>query len=84
MMTKQELSSEFWLLTVGVLQDARVDLEEAKVIKRWLEEHREAGDFGSLIEKLDGYLSDGFIDPNESARITSMIGMTLRMLRSQS
>ena len=37
MMTRKEESSEFWMLTKGILQDTRVDTDEALVIKRWLE-----------------------------------------------
>ena len=40
MMTRKEESSEFWMLTKGILQDTRVDTDEALVIKRWLEEHQ--------------------------------------------
>ena len=39
--TKAELGAEFWMLTKGILQDATVDTDEASVIKRWLEEHKE-------------------------------------------
>ena len=41
MMTREEERAEFWLLTQGILQDSKVDASEARVIKRWLEEHRE-------------------------------------------
>ena len=53
-MTKQELHDEFWLLTKSVLQDSKIDVSEAMVIKRWLEEHREGNDFDFTIisEKL--------------------------------
>ena len=38
MMTKKELHDEFWLLTKSVLEDSRIDADEARVIKRWMEE----------------------------------------------
>ena len=44
MMTRKEESDEFWMLTKGILQDTRVDAEEALVVKRWLEEHQHNGD----------------------------------------
>lgn len=81
MMTKEELGNEFWLLTQGILQDSRVDAVEAKVVKRWLEEHSDAGDFSVVIAKLDRFLKDGFIDRFESTDITSDIGTVLRNLR---
>ena len=37
--TRKELSDEFWMLTKGILQDSSVDTDEARVLKRWLEEH---------------------------------------------
>ena len=46
MMTKQEMHDEFWLLTKSVLQDSRIDTEEARVLKRWLEEHQRETEFG--------------------------------------
>ena len=81
MMTKEELSAEFWLLTAGILQDSRVETNEAKVIKRWLEEHADAGDFSRVIDKLDRFLKDGFIDRFESENVISAIGTVLRTLR---
>ena len=81
MMTKQELYAEFWLLTKSVLQDSRIDTDEAKVIKRWLEEHREGNPFDFIIGKLDGFLSDGYVDRFESAKVIDALGHVLRLLR---
>ena len=77
MMTKQELHDEFWLLTKSVLQDSKIDVSEARVIKRWLEEHREGNDFDFTIGKLEGFQSDRF----ESRAIIDALGHTLRQLR---
>ena len=82
MMTKKELHDEFWLLTKGVLQDSRIDTNEAKVIKRWLEEHRRGPEFDSTIAKLDRFLADRFIDRFESKDLIESIGMVLRILRT--
>ncbi len=81
MLTKEEGSREFWMLTKGILQDSRVDREEAMVIKRWLEEHRSGEEFDRLIAKLDGFLADGYIDRFESASLIEMIGSVLARLR---
>ena len=80
MMTRKELHDEFWLLTRGVLQDSKVDTDEAKVIKRWLEEHQRDGEFNVLIEKLAGFLTDGSIDRFESTAIINMLGRALAQL----
>ena len=80
-MTKQELHDEFWLLTKSVLQDSKIDVSEAMVIKRWLEEHREGNDFDFTIGKLEGFQSDGYIDRFESRAIIDALGHTLRQLR---
>ena len=80
MMTRKELHDEFWLLTRGVLQDSKVDTDEAKVIKRWLEEHQREGEFNALIEKLTGFLTDGYVDRFESAAIINMLGRALAQL----
>jgi hypothetical protein len=80
MMTKKELHDEFWLLTKGVLQDSRIDTNEAIVVKRWLEEHQQGDEFKFLIEKLDRLLSDGYIDRFESAELMSALSQTLRLL----
>ncbi len=80
MMTKEELRAEFWLLTKGMLQDARVDADEARVVKRWLEEHGEGDEYALLIKKLDGFLTDGYIDPRESAALADSLGRVLSRL----
>ena len=81
MMTRQEECNEFWMLTKGILQDARVDTEEATVIKRWLEEHQHDGEFAHAIETLDKFLKDRYIDRFESKSLCDMIGNVLTMLR---
>lgn len=82
MMTRQEEAAEFWLLTQGILQDARVDAEEARVIKRWLEEHQKEGEFAKLILRLDKFLMDGFVDRFESRDVIDSIAFILRTLRT--
>ena len=82
MMTRQEEAAEFWLLTKGVLQDATVDTEEAQVIRRWLQEHQQNGEFNKLILRLDKFLMDGFVDRFEARDITDSIGYILRALRT--
>lgn len=82
MMTRQEEAAEFWLLTQGVLQDARVDTEEARVIKRWLEEHQKGDEFARLILRLDKFLMDGIVDRFEARDIIDSIGFILRTLRT--
>ena len=80
MMTRTELHDEFWLLTRGILQDSKVDTGEAKVIKRWLEEHQSDGEFSELIKKLSDILDDGYVNRFESATIVNMLGRTLAQL----
>lgn len=82
MMTRAEESAEFWLLTQGILQDARVDTPEAKVVKRWLEEHAHGDEFARPIAKLQKFLDDGYIDRFESRDIIDAIGTVLRTLRT--
>jgi len=82
MMTKKELYDEFWLLTKSVLQDSRIDADEARVIKRWMEEHRDGNAFDFFIEKLDGFLSDGYVDRFESTKLIDALGGVLRQLRA--
>ena len=79
--TKAELGSEFWMLTKGILQDATVDTDEASVIKRWLEEHKEGAEFDLVITRLDKFLTDGYIDRFESKQLIDTIGAILRTLR---
>lgn len=80
--TKAEMADEFWMLTKGVLQDAVVDTAEAKVLKRWLEEHQEGGSFQLLIDRLSGFLADGYIDRFESKRLQDAFGSVLAQLRA--
>lgn len=84
MMTRQEESNEFWLLTQGILQDAKVDTDEARVIKRWLEEHQKGDEFAKLILRLDKFLMDGFVDRFESRDVIDSIAFVLRTLRTSS
>ena len=79
--TKNELSSEFWLLSKGILQDSRVDTDEAKVICRWLQEHNCDATFDFAIRKIDKLLADGYIDRFESQELIEAIGNVLRALR---
>ena len=81
MMTIQELSAEFWMLTKGILQDSNVDTDEARVIKRWLEEHRTDDMFDRTIAKIDKFLKDGYIDRFESKGLIDSIGSILAALR---
>ena len=80
MMTMKELHDEFWLLTKGVLQDSQLDTDEAKVLKRWLEEHRKGTEFDSVIGKLDRFLADGYIDKFESKELINSLGFILRSM----
>ncbi len=82
-MTRQEEREEFWLLTKAVLQDSSIDAQEARVIKRWLEEHQQKDEFRILIDRLGRHLSDEFIDRSESRAIIESIGNVLRILRTQ-
>ena len=80
--TKTELGAEFWMLTKGILQDATVDTDEASVIKRWLEEHKEGAEFDLVINRLNKFLTDGYIDRFESKQLIDTIGTILRTLRN--
>ena len=82
--TKKEMGAEFWMLTKGILQDGAVDTDEAGVIKRWLEEHKEGTEFDFTIARLDKFLTDGYIDRFESKQLIDTIGTILRTLRSPS
>ena len=82
MLTAKEKSAEFWMLTKGILQDSKVDTEEAAVIKRWLEEHKVGDEFNRTIEKLDAFLKDGYIDRFESKNMIDSIGSVLATLRT--
>ena len=82
-MTETELRDEFWLLTKGILQDSRIDADEARVLKRWLEEHRKEGAFDAVIERLAQFLSDGYVDRFESKDVIDLLGFTLRRLNEK-
>ena len=79
---RKELGAEFWMLTQGVLQDSSVDTDEAKVIRRWLQEHGTNGEFDLVIGKLDKFLADGYIAPYESKQLIDSLGTVLRQLRA--
>ena len=81
MLTPKEQSAEFWMLTKGILQDSTVDTDEARVIKRWLEEHKTGAEFDLVIAKLEKYLTDGYIDRFESQNLITSIGNILAILR---
>jgi uncharacterized membrane protein YebE (DUF533 family) len=77
MMTMEETRAEFWLLTKGILQDSVIDADEARVVKRWLEEHQRESEYATVIAQLDAFMSDGYIDPRESRNIADAIGRLL-------
>ena len=79
--TNAELGEEFWMLTKGILQDSTVDTDEAKVVVRWLEEHKTGAEFDVAIAKLRKFLTDGYIDRFESKELINSIGNILRTLR---
>lgn len=81
MMAREEERAEFWLLTKGILQDSVIDAAEARVVKRWLEEHQQGDEFAMTISMLGSFLSDGCIDPRESSRIADAIGRVLANMR---
>jgi len=70
------------MLSKGILQDANVDTEEARVIYRWLQEHRTDDSFDRPIAKLEKFFTDGFIDRFESKELCDSIGNILRLLRN--
>ena len=82
-MTQQELHDEFWLLTKGILQDSRIDAVEAKVLKRWLEEHQRGTEFNYVIRRLDLVLGDGYVDRFESRDVIDSLGRTLAQLNER-
>ena len=82
MLTAKEKGAEFWMLTKGILQDSRVDTDEAAVVKRWLEEHQTANEFAMQIEHLGKFLTDGYIDRFESRKLIDEIGSVLAILRT--
>ena len=77
MMTTQELHDEFWLLTKSILQDSKVDTTEARVLKRWLEEHQQGDEFRHAIGKMERILGDGYVDRFESQEAISALGNVL-------
>ncbi|MCQ2391124.1 MAG: hypothetical protein MJ240_06855 [Kiritimatiellae bacterium] len=83
MLTKKERHAEFWMLVKGVLQDSKVDADEAQVIKRWLEEHQQGDEFAFAIKSLGEQLADRYIDRYESQRICEALGDVLRRLRTE-
>ena len=82
MMTRKEQHDEFWLLSRGVLQDSKVDADEARILKRWLEEHQRDGEFSEVIKRLDSFLTDGYVDRFESSSIVNMLGRALAQLNN--
>jgi len=82
MLTRKEQHDEFWMLVKGILQDSKVDTDEARVIKRWLEEHQRGDEFAFAIQKLGEQLADNFIDRFESQRICEALGNVLQKLRT--
>ncbi len=81
MMTIEEEANEFWLLTQAILQDSKVDIDEARVISRWLQEHQRGDEFAPQIAKLAKFMEDRYIDRFESRDIVNAIGSVLRTLR---
>ncbi len=81
MMTREEEANEFWLLTQAILHDSKVDIEEARVVARWLQEHQRDGEFAPQLAKLEKFMEDRYIDRFESRDIISAIGSVLRSLR---
>ena len=84
MMTTKELHDEFWLLTKSILQDSRIDTTEARVLKRWLEEHRQGDEFALAIGKMERVLGDGYVDRFESQEAISTLGDVLLRLGAAS
>ena len=83
MMTRKEERDEFWMLTQGILQDSKVETSEARVVKRWLEEHRRGGEFDFALARLGEQLADNWIDRFESQAIVETIGRVLQILRTE-
>lgn len=80
--TNKELANEFWMLTKGILQDSRVDTDEALVLKRWIEEHGLSDTFSLIVKRIDQFLADGFIDQFESKKLVDSFGTILSHLRN--
>ena len=81
MMTREEEANEFWLLTLAILEDSRVETSEAKVVMRWIQEHQRADEFAPQLAKLQKFMDDGYIDRFESKDIILSISSVLRRLR---
>ena len=81
MMTREEEANEFWLLTLAILEDSRVETSEAKVVLRWIQEHQRADEFAPQLAKLQTFMDDGYIDRFESKDIIQSISSVLRRLR---
>ncbi len=81
MMSQQELHDELWMLTMSILQDSRLDTKEARILKRWFEEHQTGNEFSLVIGKLDRFLADGYIDRFESKELIDALGHALASLR---
>ena len=81
MMTREEEANEFWLLTLAILEDSRVETSEAKVVLRWIQEHQRADEFAPQLVKLQKFMNDGYIDRFESQDIILSISSVLRRLR---
>ena len=83
-MTTQELHDEFWLLTKSILQDSKIDTTEARVLKRWLEEHQQGDEFAVAIGRLSRILEDGYVDRFESKEAIKAFGDVLVWLGTSS
>lgn len=83
MMTLQQERDEFWMLTKGLLQDSKIDTDEARVVRCWLAEHNHDNAYDFCIAKLDKQLADGWIDRYESTAIIDAIGQVLRSMRAE-
>ena len=81
MMTREEEANEFWLLTLAILEDSRVETSEARVIMRWIQEHQRADECAPQLAKLQKFMNDGYIDRFESQDIILSISSVLRRLR---
>ena len=81
MMTREEEANEFWLLTLAILEDSRVETSEAKVVMRWIQEHQRGDEFAPQLAKLGKFMDDGYIDRFESQEIFLAMSSVLRHLR---
>ena len=81
MRTREKEANEFWLLTLAILEDSKVETSEAKVVLRWIQEHQRADEFAPQLAKLQKFMDDGYIDRFESKDIIQSISSVLRRLR---